>query len=60
MEKLTTDNASTGLMSMSIPYDKGQITVQVRVSGESLKPGHLAYIRKHLELAEKHWQDERL
>jgi hypothetical protein len=48
-----------GVFSMSVPFAKGTISVQVRVTGDSLKPAHLARVRKYLELAEQDWnQDE--
>ena len=53
-----TEGAGTGLMSLSVPYAKGNITVQVKVSGEALKPYHLARVRKYLELAEEDWESE--
>lgn len=53
-----TEGAGIGLMSLSVPYAKGNITVQVKVSGEALKPYHLARVRKYLELAEEDWESE--
>lgn len=41
-----------GVFSMTVPFAKGAISVQVRVTGDSLKPAHLARVRKYLELAE--------
>ena len=51
-----TEGVGTGLMFLSVPYAKGNITVQIKVSGEALKPYHLARVRKYLELAEEDWE----
>lgn len=47
-----------GMFSMSVPFAKGLISVQVRVTGDSLKPAHLARVRKYLEMAEQDWEGE--
>jgi hypothetical protein len=47
-----------GVFSMTVPFAKGSITVQVRVTGDALKPAHLARVRKYLELAEQDWDEE--
>lgn len=47
-----------GVFSMTVPFAKGSIAVQVRVTGESLKPAHLARVRKYLELAEADFGDD--
>jgi hypothetical protein len=47
-----------GVFSMTVPFAKGSITVQVRVTGDSLKPAHLARVRRYLELAEQDWDAE--
>jgi hypothetical protein len=47
-----------GVFSMSVPFSKGSISVQVRVTGDSLKPAHLARVRKYLEMAEQDWDTE--
>ena len=47
-----------GVFSMSVPFAKGSINVQVRVVGDALKPAHLARVRKYLELAEQDWESE--
>ena len=43
------------IMSLSVPYAKGNISIQVKVTGEPLQPYHLARVRKYLELAEEDW-----
>ena len=48
----------SGVFSLSVPYAKGNIAVQVRVTGETLKPSHLAKVRKYLELAESDWESD--
>lgn len=50
------DQDGSGVFSLSVPYAKGHIAVQVRVTGETLKPSHLAKVRKYLELAENDWE----
>jgi hypothetical protein len=44
-----------GIFSMTVPFSKGSIAVQVRVTGGALRPAHLARVRKYLELAEADW-----
>lgn len=53
-----TPPAAPGVFSMTVPFAKGSIAVQVRVTGDSLKPAHLARVRKYLELAEQDWEAE--
>ena len=38
-----------------MPFAKGTIAVQVRVTGDAISPAHLARVRKYLELAESDW-----
>lgn len=47
-----------GSMSLSVPYSKGNIAIQVKVTGEALQPYHLARVRKYLALAEEDWEPE--
>jgi hypothetical protein len=46
-----------GVFSMTVPFAKGSIAVQVRVTGDAMSPAHLARVRKYLELAEQDWGD---
>lgn len=48
-------STTPGVFSMTVPFAKGSIAVQVRVTGDSLKPAHLARVRRYLELAEQDW-----
>lgn len=51
--------ASTpGMFSMTVSFTKGTIAVQVRVTGDSIKPAHLARVRRYLEMAEQDWEAE--
>jgi hypothetical protein len=43
------------VFSLTVPFSKGSISVQVRVSGDAMRPSHLARVRKYLELAESDW-----
>jgi hypothetical protein len=45
-----------GVFAMTVPFAKGSIAVQVRVTGDAIKPAHLARVRKYLELAESDWE----
>jgi hypothetical protein len=47
-----------GVFSMTVPFAKGSISVQVRVMGDAISPAHLARVRKYLELAEQDWETE--
>jgi hypothetical protein len=49
---------SDGVFSMNVPFAKGTISVQVRVTGDAISPAHLARVRKYLELAESEWNAE--
>lgn len=40
-----------GVLSLNVPYAKGTLTVQVRVTGDTLKPAHIERVVKYLELA---------
>ena len=53
-----TGKPGVGIMSLSVPYAKGNIAVQVKVTGEPLRPYHLARVRKYLELAEEDWEPD--
>jgi hypothetical protein len=44
-----------GVFQLTVPFAKGSINVQVRVTGEAMSPAHLARVRKYLELAEEDW-----
>lgn len=44
-----------GVFSLNVPFAKGSISVQVRVTGDAISPAHLARVRKYLELAEQEW-----
>ena len=44
-----------GVFSLNVPFAKGSISVQVRVTGDAISPAHLARVRKYLELAESEW-----
>ena len=44
-----------GVFSLNVPFAKGTIAVQVRVTGDAISPAHLARVRKYLELAENEW-----
>jgi hypothetical protein len=46
-----------GVFSMTVPFAKGSISVQVRVTGDAINPAHLARVRRYLELAEKDWNE---
>jgi hypothetical protein len=41
------------LLSLNVPYGKGTISVQVRVTGEALTAQHIARVCKYLELAKE-------
>jgi hypothetical protein len=45
----------SGVFSLTVPFSKGTISVQVRVTGDAISPAHLARVRKYLELAESEW-----
>lgn len=47
-----------GVFSMTVPFAKGSISVQVRVTGDAISPAHLARVRRYLELAEQDWEGE--
>lgn len=49
---------SDGVFSMNVPFSKGTISVQVRVTGDAISPAHLARVRKYLELAESDWDEQ--
>ena len=51
----TAGKATEGAFSLSVPFAKGTISVQVRVTGDAMRPSHLARVRKYLELAESDW-----
>jgi hypothetical protein len=42
-----------GVFSLNVPFAKGTISVQVKVTGEAINPNHLARVRRYLELAEE-------
>lgn len=44
-----------GVFSLNVPFSKGTIAVQVRVTGDAISPAHLARVRRYLELAEQEW-----
>ena len=46
---------SDGVFSLNVPFAKGSISVQVRVTGDAISPAHLARVRRYLELAESEW-----
>lgn len=50
--------APDGVFSLNVPFAKGTIAVQVRVTGDAISPAHLARVRKYLELAESEWDSE--
>lgn len=41
-----------GVLALTVPYAKGSIGVQIRVTGEALSARHLAVVRKYLQLTE--------
>jgi hypothetical protein len=45
----------SGVFQLTVPFSKGTISVQVRVTGDAISPAHLARVRKYLELAESEW-----
>jgi hypothetical protein len=47
-----------GVFSLNVPFSKGTISVQVRVTGEAISPAHLARVRKYLEFAESDWDGD--
>jgi hypothetical protein len=47
----------SGVFSMTVPFAKGSIAVQVRVTGDAMSPAHLARVRRYLELAEQDWNE---
>ncbi len=44
-----------GVFSLNVPFSKGTIAVQVRVTGDAISPAHLARVRRYLALAEQEW-----
>lgn len=42
----------SGVLSLKVPYGAGALNVEIRVTGERLKPSHIAKVRRYLELAE--------
>ena len=44
-----------GVLSLSVPFSKGSISVQIRVIGAPIRPVHLELVRKYLEMAEREW-----
>lgn len=46
------------VFSMTVPFAKGSISVQVRVTGDAISPAHLARVRRYLELVEQDWEGE--
>ncbi|MGH9385439.1 MAG: hypothetical protein ACRD2N_14250 [Vicinamibacterales bacterium] len=44
-----------GVFLLTVPFANGNISVQVRVTGDAMRPSHLARVRKYLELAESDW-----
>jgi hypothetical protein len=48
---------SDGVFALNVPFAKGSIAVQVRVTGDAIRPAHLARVRKYLELAEQDWNE---
>lgn len=46
-----------GVFSLNVPFSKGSISVQVRVTGDAISPAHLARVRRYLELAEQEWNE---
>jgi hypothetical protein len=48
-------SAGAGTFSLTVPFAKGSISVSVRVTGDAMRPSHLARVRKYLELAEQDW-----
>ena len=67
-ERLETENAALrssggarpqdGVFSLTVPFSKGIIAVQVKVTGDAISPAHLARVRRYLELAEKEWDGD--
>lgn len=49
--------AKTDLLSFAVPYAKGKIAVQIRVSGEELNARHLAAVRRYLQMTESNMID---
>lgn len=49
--------APEGVFSLNVPFAKGSISVQVRVTGDAISPAYLARVRRYLELAEQEWDD---
>jgi hypothetical protein len=45
------------VFALNVPFAKGSIAVQVRVTGDAIRPAHLARVRKYLELAEQDWNE---
>lgn len=48
----------SGVFQLTVPFSKGTISVQVRVTGDAISPAHLARVRKYLELAESDWDSD--
>ena len=48
----------SGVFQLTVPFSKGSISVQVRVTGDAISPAHLARVRKYLELAESDWDEQ--
>lgn len=46
------------VFSLSVPFSKGTINVQVSVTGGAIRPAHLARVRKYLQLAEDEWEEK--
>ena len=46
-----------GVMSFNVPFAKGTLMVQVRITGDTLKQTHIARIVKYLELAKDDLED---
>ena len=47
-----TGKPSDGVFSLTVPFAKGTIAVQVRVTGDKLTAAHMARVREYLKLAE--------
>ena len=44
-----------GVLSLSVPFSKGSISVQIHVTGAPICPVHLELVRQYLEMAEREW-----
>lgn len=51
----TSSGATASEFVLNIPYAKGTLSVRIKVTGDEMRPSHLARARKYLELAESDW-----